>query len=43
VTVNRLGALRGPDESHSHVIIRLFVGRDGDECLNELQRIADGR
>ena len=41
-TVDRLGALRGPGESYSHVIIRLFVGRDGDGQINELLRIVGG-
>lgn len=27
-TVNKLSALRGPGESYSNVIVRLFVGRD---------------
>jgi hypothetical protein len=40
--VNQLGALRGPGESYSHVIIRLFVGRDANEAINELLRIVDG-
>ena len=41
-TVNQLGALRGPGDSYSHVIIRLFVGRDANEAINELLRIVDG-
>jgi hypothetical protein len=40
-TVNQLGALRGPGESYSDVIFRLFVGREGDQVA-ELSRIVDG-
>ena len=39
--MNKLGALRGPGESYSDVIIRLFVGRDADEATDELLRIID--
>jgi len=42
-TVNKLGAMRGLGEGYSEVIIRLFVGRDGDEAIDELMRIVDGR
>ena len=38
-TVNKLGALRGPGEDYSAVIIRLFVGRDTEEAIGELMRI----
>jgi len=34
-------AAREPGESYSDVIIRLFVGRDADEAINELLRIVD--
>ena len=40
-TVNKLGALRGPGEDYSHVIVRLFVGRDGEEQIDELLRLVD--
>jgi hypothetical protein len=39
--VNRLSAFRGPGESYSDVIVRLFVGRDGEEGMKELQRLAN--
>lgn len=39
--MNKLGAVRGPGEGYSEVIIRLFVGCDADEALDELLRIVD--
>jgi hypothetical protein len=42
-TVNKLGAMRGPGEGYSEVIIRLFVGRDADEAIDELMRIVGGK
>jgi hypothetical protein len=37
--VNKLDALRGPGESYSNVIVRLFVARVGQ--IDELLRIVD--
>ncbi len=41
-TVNKLGALRGPGEGYSEVIIRLFVGRDAGDQVAELRRMVHG-
>ena len=46
--VDRLRAMRGPGESYSDVIIRLFVGRDtakpkGLTRINAAAQVANGR